>query len=126
MKDRAEIIKNYIEGYNRFNVEQMIADLDDNLIFENISNGKITDSLEGKVAFSEQAEEAKSFFSDREQTITSMDHFENYSEVNIDYEATLAIEFSEELKIGDKIRMKGYSIFEFSAENKITVIKDFS
>ena len=48
MKIREEIIKNYIDGYNSFNTEMMARDLDEQLLFENISNGNVTDSLLGK------------------------------------------------------------------------------
>ncbi len=47
MNSREEIIKNYINGYNSFNTEMMSRDLDENLLFENIANGNVTDSLVG-------------------------------------------------------------------------------
>jgi len=126
MYSREEIIKNYIEGYNSFNIEKMTKDIHEDVLFENISNGNVTDSLNGRLDFIDQAEQAKSLFSDRFQEITSQTHLENSSEVEIDYEATLAIDISETLKKGDKIKLKGKSIFEFNAENKIIVIKDIS
>lgn len=126
MKSREEIIENYIAGYNSFDIEKMTADLDDNIKFENISNGNVTDSLIGKPDFIHQAEQAKSLFSQRQQKITAVTHHENSSEVNIDYEATVAIDISESLKTGDKIKLEGKSIFEFSPEGKILVLRDLS
>ncbi|GEM66661.1 hypothetical protein SMI01S_02670 [Sphingobacterium mizutaii NBRC 14946 = DSM 11724] len=126
MKIREEIIKNYIDGYNSFNTEMMARDLDEQLLFENISNGNVTDSLLGKQEFINQAEQAKSIFSERHQKITSIEHFENHSEINIDYTAKLSKDLSPELNIGDSISLKGKSIFEFSPENKIIVLKDIS
>ncbi|MFD1164999.1 nuclear transport factor 2 family protein [Sphingobacterium daejeonense] len=126
MKSREEIIENYIAGYNSFDIEKMTADLDDNIKFENISNGNVTDSLIGKPDFIHQAEQAKSLFSQRQQKITSIIHHENSSEVTIDYVATLAIDISESLKTGDKIKLEGKSIFEFSPDGKILVLRDVS
>ena len=41
MKGRETIINNYIHGYNQFDTDKMIADFDENFIFENIQKGKI-------------------------------------------------------------------------------------
>jgi hypothetical protein len=38
----------------------------------------------------------------------------------------LAIDISESLKTGDKIKLEGKSIFEFSPEGKILVLRDVS
>lgn len=126
MKDREEIIMNYLDGYNSFDIDKMVKDLDDHLLFENISNGIVTDSLNGKEAFKEQAEQAKSFFSDRNQKVTSITHFKDYSEVSIDYVATLAIDFPNGPNKGDKINLQGKSIFEFNKKGKLITIKDIS
>jgi len=126
MKDREEIIMNYLDGYNSFDIDKMVKDLDDHLLFENISKGIVTDSLNGKEAFKEQAEQAKSFFSDRNQKVTSITHFKDYSEVSIDYVATLAIDFPNGPNKGDKINLQGKSIFEFNKKGKLITIKDIS
>lgn len=126
MNPREDIIKNYIEGYNNFDVEKMVRDMDNELLFENISNGMVTDSLSGKEDFMHQAEQAKDFFSQRTQTITAINHHDTFSEVFIDYEAIMAMDISDSLKFGDKIKLKGKSIFEFNSEGKISLIKDIS
>ncbi|WP_286965209.1 hypothetical protein [Flavobacterium sp. UBA4854] len=40
MTDKEKIIQNYIEGYNQFDIEKMIADFDESIVFENIQNGE--------------------------------------------------------------------------------------
>ncbi|HEX8333984.1 MAG TPA: hypothetical protein VF622_15300 [Segetibacter sp.] len=40
MINREKIIRNYIDGYNEFDVDKMIKDLDEAVTFENISNGQ--------------------------------------------------------------------------------------
>ena len=38
MTNREKIIKNYIDGYNQFDIDKMVFDFDDNIVFENIQN----------------------------------------------------------------------------------------
>ena len=61
----------------------MLKDLDDNVRFENISSGETNMVLNGISSFKEQAEQAKAFFSERKQTITSFKHEANETEVEI-------------------------------------------
>ena len=56
---REDIIRNYIEAYNSFDVERMLADLDANVRFVNISDGVVNMILEGRHKFREQAEQAQ-------------------------------------------------------------------
>ena len=84
MKNRETIIKNYIEGYNQFNIDKMVYAFDDNIIFENIQNDKTNMSLNGIVEFRLQAEQAIAYFSKREQKIKSFNHTEKTTEIEID------------------------------------------
>lgn len=126
MKNREEIIYKYITAYNNFDVSGMIADLEEGIVFENMENDNITLKLEGLDAFKAQAEKAKSFFSFREQTIESMNHSDNSTEVNINYWGVIASDFPNGLKRGNEIRLKGKSVFVFSESNKILKITDIS
>jgi hypothetical protein len=69
-----EIIKNYVESYNKFDVEGMMKNLNPEIVFENISNGVINLRTEGIESFKKQAEKAKNYFVEREQIIESWDH----------------------------------------------------
>ncbi|MFD1601308.1 nuclear transport factor 2 family protein [Flavobacterium artemisiae] len=120
-----KIIKNYIEGYNEFNIEKMIADFNQDIIFENVTNGEVNMSLNGIKEFKEQAEQAKSYFSSRTQTITAFNHSESQTEIEIDYQAVLAMDFPNGMKKGDELNLKGKSVFEFSG-NKISKLTDLS
>jgi hypothetical protein len=125
MITRESIIQNYIDGYNAFDIDSMIKDLDADIVFENISNGEVNLSLTGSAAFKEQAEQAKHFFSERKQTILSYVHHEQETAVEIDYYAILAIGFPNGMKKGDELKMKGSSIFKFCGD-KICRITDIS
>lgn len=126
MNKREKVIRNYIAAYNSFDIPRMLADFADDIQFENMQNNVTTVTLEGKDAFREQAEMAMEYFSDRKQTITSIQHLSDYSEIEIDYEATLAMDFPGSVKKGDKINLKGKSIFTFTEDNKIQKLLDIS
>ena len=123
--NRETIIKNYINGYNQFNVDKMIADFADNIIFENIQNGETTMALVGLTALKQQAEEAKAYFSERTQTIKSFSHTDNRTEIEIGYKAILAMDFPNGLKKGQELNLSGKSIFEFAGD-KIIKLTDIS
>ncbi|GAB3501556.1 nuclear transport factor 2-like protein [Emticicia fontis] len=125
MEQREQIIQHYIESYNNFDIEGMLKDLDENVQFENISNGEVNLSTKGLAAPKEQAEKAKAFFSSRKQTIKSFQHTDNKAEIEIDYHAVLAIDFPNGLKKGDELNLKGKSIFVFDG-SKIIAITDIS
>lgn len=105
-------------------VENMIADFADDIIFQNVMNGEKTMELLGIDAFKKQAIEALSYFSTREQAIESMTHSLSSTEIVINYRATAAMDFPNGLKKGDVINLQGKSVFEFSADGKISLLTD--
>ena len=125
MNDREKIVKNYIDGYNQFNCDKMLIDFDDNVVFENIQQGEINMSLIGLTALRQQAEQAKSYFTTRTQTITSFKHLGDETEIEIDYYAILGMDFPNGLKRGDELKLKGKSIFKF-LNNKVIKLTDIS
>jgi hypothetical protein len=125
MIDREKIIQNYIDGYNQFDIDKMIADFDGKIVFENIQNGEVNMALSGLEEFKNQAENAKTYFSKRSQVITVFNHFESKTEIEIDYHAILAIDFPNGMKIGEELNLKGKSVFEF-LDNKIFKLRDIS
>ena len=120
-----ELIESYIHAYNHFDVEGMTQDVDEQIVFENVSQGEVNLHVTGKEAFRKQAEAAKGYFSQRQQTITSWEFDTDIVTVEIDYEAVLAIDFPNGMKAGETLKMKGTSIFTFKGE-KIQRIRDIS
>ena len=125
MTRREEVIANYIEAYNRFDIDKMVCDFDINIVFENIQNGETDMRLSGLKEFRQQAEQTKSFFKSRKQIIKSIQHFKNSTEVEIDYNAVLVQDFPNGLKAGQELNLSGKSIFEFK-KNKIIKLTDIS
>jgi hypothetical protein len=125
MIKREKAIQNYIDGYNQFDIDKMVSDFDEAIIFENIQGGETNMSLTGLTSFKQQAEQAKTYFSSRTQTITSFKHLENETEIEINYFAILGMDFPNGLKKGQELNLKGKSIFEFSGD-KISKLTDIS
>jgi hypothetical protein len=125
MRSREKIIRNYLDAYNTFDIKKMLIDLDEAVKFVNISNGVTNMTLIGLNSFKEQAEQAKSLFSKRTQTIKSFTHQDDETEIEIDYNSILAVDLPNGLKKGDELNLQGKSIFKFSG-NKIIELTDIS
>lgn len=126
MKEKQqEAIENYINAYNHFDIEGMTADLDENIVFKNLSNGEIDLKTEGLAAFKKQVNTAKQYFKQRKQTIEKWIFNDKKISIHIDYEAILNIDLPNGLKKGDTLKLKGKSSFEFD-QGKIISITDES
>lgn len=125
MTTREKAIQNYIDGYNQFDIDKMVSDFDEAIIFENIQGGETNMSLTGLTSFKQQAEQAKTYFSSRTQSIASFKHLENETEIEINYFAILGMDFPNGLKKGQELNLKGKSIFKFSGD-KISKLTDIS
>ncbi len=124
LNNRTEMAFRYVEAYNKMDVEKMIADFGDEIIFQNIMNSDKTMELQGVEEFKKQAIEALAYFSEREQSIESIIHKYNSTEIVINYRAIAAMDFPNGLKKGEVINLKGRSVFEFSADGKIRRLTD--
>tara|TARA_R110002020_G_scaffold97358_7_gene232314 strand:+ start:387 stop:767 length:381 start_codon:yes stop_codon:yes gene_type:complete len=124
-EQQKEIIENYVSSYNSFDTNGMTKNLDEKVVFENISNGKVDLRTEGINDFIKQAESAKQYFKERKQTIDSWNFNDNEVSLNIDYSAVIAVDFPNGLKKGDTLKLKGQSKFEFK-DGKIIRITDKS
>lgn len=122
---RKKTIKNYIESYNAFDVENMLKDLDESVVFRNIAGGVVNLETKGISEFREQAERAVNFFKQREQKIIGLKFGENEVEVEISYSGIVAVDLPDGLKSGSRIELDGKSIFRFAGD-KIVEIEDLS
>lgn len=125
MKQREKIISDYIDAYNRFDIDGMVVDFDEAINFKNISNGKVNMSINGLDKFKEQAEQAKNLFTKRKQTLKSFNHKDDETEINIAYYAVLAVDLPNGLLKRDELNIEGKSIFKFR-NGKIISITDIS
>ena len=122
---RKNIIENYINSYNNFEIEKMLKDLDENIIFRNVSNGEVNLMTKGIADFNAQAERAKNLFSRREQKNIGLKFGADKVEAEIFYSGTIAVDFPNGLRSGSTIELGGKSIFRFAGD-KIIEIEDIS
>ncbi|WP_299124401.1 nuclear transport factor 2 family protein [uncultured Winogradskyella sp.] len=120
-----KIIESYVDSYNNFDINGMVKNLNDNIVFENISNSNVDLRTEGINEFKKQAKSAKQYFKQRKQTITSWNFNNSKVSISIDYKAVLAIDLPNGMKSGDTLELKGESEFEFE-NGKIKSISDKS
>ena len=120
-----QLVTAYLDAYNRFDVEGMLAPLHDDVEFRNIANGEVTLTTTGKEAFRQQAEQAMHYFSQRRQHVTQWEVSSHRVEVTIDYTAVAAIALPNGLKPGDFLHLQGKSVFRFQ-DGKIIFIEDIS
>jgi len=120
-----QIIVDYITAYNNFDIAGMAKHLDEHVVFENISNGEVTLRTTGLAAFVNQAETAKGYFKEREQTITSWFFSGHQVKVDITYRGVLQVDIPNGPKSGETLNLTGRSEFDF-LNGRIIGLKDIS
>jgi len=120
-----QIISDYITAYNNFDIAGMAKHLDEHVVFENISNGEVTHRTTGLAAFVDQAETAKGYFKEREQTITSWFFSGHQVKVDITYRGVLQVDIPNGPKSGETRNLTGRSEFDF-LNGRIIGLKDIS
>ncbi|MEO1667198.1 MAG: nuclear transport factor 2 family protein [Chloroflexota bacterium] len=122
---KQQIIEDYIAAYNAFDVDGMLGMLHTNIRFENYSEHEMTLSINGIDAFREVAQQASRMFLSRNQTIENIAFEDDQTVVFITYTAICAVDLSEDVKKGDRLNLKGQSVFKFK-DNMISFLADYS
>lgn len=125
----AEIASAYVAAYNAFDIEGMIALLDEDVTFRNIFGGDVTHECEGIEAFRSLAEQGAAAFAERHQEIVAMAEGETGAAgmlcVDIRFRGKLAKGVDDETSVADVIELNGRSEFRFRGD-KILEIHDYS
>ncbi len=119
------LIRQYIDAYNKMDVPAMVALLHDVIVFENVSNTQGITVTSGKADFDAIARQSLPLFRSRRQTIRSITLGERTAAVEIVYEAIPAIDLPTGLKAGETMQLRGVTVFAFS-DGKIARISDYS
>ena len=125
IEQSVKLINDYILAYNRFDIKAISALLTDDVEYKKISHGELTNSTDGIVEFSLLQEQSKAMFSKREQKILNINLGTNTANVDIEFNATLAVGTVDGLKAGQEISFKGTTSFNFK-DGKIAKIHDVS
>ena len=70
---KRNLIRRYIDAYNRFDVEGMMALIHPDIEFINVAGGEVNATASGANEFRSLAEQSKTLFSSREQTIITFE-----------------------------------------------------
>lgn len=120
-----KIVDEYIKAYNEFNVDEMLRNIHEEVVFKNIANEEVNLELNGKNELKKQAEMAVTLFEERKMEVTAQKIEGNVLENKINFIGILAIDMPDGPKKGEMIELKGKSLFKFK-DNKIILIEDIS
>ena len=120
-----KIVEQYFKAYNEFNLNGMIENIHNDLIFKTIVNGEITYELNGKYAFKEQIKQAFAIFKKREMKIVNQKFGDDMVENEINFKGVLAVDISDKLKKYDLVKLQSKSVFQFK-NGKIISIEDIN
>jgi ketosteroid isomerase-like protein len=84
-QDEQRLVEAYVEAYNRFDVDGMLAVLHPDIDFTNYADGVVTLETHGLTAFRAAAEQAKAVFASRQQTVRDYRREGDAIEALIDY-----------------------------------------
>jgi hypothetical protein len=119
------IVESFISFYNSFQIDDMADLFTDDCLFQNISNAAGSFECRGKEEFLKLATKSALLFTERKQTITNWVIAPHKIAVELVYAATLAHDLPNGLKKGERLELKGVSIYEFES-GKIKRLVDFS
>jgi ketosteroid isomerase-like protein len=118
-------IEKFIFFYNAFDINGMLSLLHNDIVFQNISDGKVDTSTKGKTEFQKLAEQSAVLFKSRQQKITNCYFEEDKAVIDIDYEGIIAADLPNGLKAGHKLELKGKSAYTFK-DGLILELTDYS
>ena len=119
------IIDEYIKAYNCFDIDKMVENFCEDVVFINVSDNHMNLSCDGIEKYKDISYYAKSIFEARHLEPVHYKQEHNRVFVDIEFEGIISKDLSDEFKTGDELLLCGTTIFEFS-EDKISVLLDFS
>lgn len=105
------LIERYVAAYNAFDVDAMLETLTPDVRFENWSGGRLTASGDGRDAFRELAERARTMFAEREQRVTALAPRGDTLVAAIAWRGLLAVDMPGGPPAGTRLALRGESEF---------------
>jgi hypothetical protein len=122
MQEVSAIVSIYISAYNAMNVDGMLACLDQDVRFTNLSGGAVTAETRGIAAFAELARAGSAALRHRRQTITGSISVGERTMVEVHVEATVAANLPNGWKAGQELAFDGTSYFEHPRGKIVTIV----
>ena len=124
-KQMKTIIDQYIQAYNKFDINGMLKNVHPDVEFKNIANDEINVHIQGLETLRVQARDSTKLLKKREMKITQQIITGDMVENSIDFKAVLNVDIPDGPKAGELVKFKGKSIFKFK-NMKIISIEDIS
>ena len=123
--DLPNVVRAYIEAYNRKDVAALLECVADSVVFENVSNSGQGITTEGRAAFAELADRAASMFTSREQVVRTCVIANGTVAPEIDWTGIPAVDLGP-MKAGERVSMRGASFITMTDDGKMSRIVDIS
>jgi len=119
------IVNQYIDSYNKFDIDGMTRNLHRDMVFKNIAGDEETIRLDGKHAFKSQIEQAFNLFEKREMIILEQKIGDDVVENKVDFKGVLAVDVPDGPKKHDLIKIQYKTVFKFK-NGRIISIEDIN
>jgi ketosteroid isomerase-like protein len=116
------LIQAYVDAYNRFDIEGMLATLADDVRFEHHVAGEIAVATDGKADFEKLARVGAALFASREQTIEEVEEEGEVLIATVHFHGEIADDIPDGPGAGTIIEMDGTSEFAFAGGKIVRVI----
>ncbi len=117
-------INRYIAAYNRRDVADMLAALDQDVVFQNISSGALSAETTGKSAFENLATAGAADFSHRHQEVRHAITVADTTLAEIAFTATVAADLPNGWRAGQELAFEGKSLFELRNDLIVRIIDE--
>lgn len=122
MTSLPEVIRSYIEAYNRKDVPGMLACLTDDVVFRNYANGRLTVETTGRRAFEDLALRGAAAFETRHQSLVRTISVEDTTLAEVEFVATVSAQPPAGLRAGQRVAVSGTSMFRLEAGRIRTLV----
>ncbi|WP_426285585.1 nuclear transport factor 2 family protein [Luteibacter sp. E-22] len=116
------LIEAYLDAYNRFDIDGMLATLSDDVRFEHHSGGELSVATEGKVDFEKLARVGAAMFASRQQFVTELREVGDAVIADIQFHGEIADDIPDGPGAGTVIEMRGTSEFRFAGGKIVRVV----
>ena len=119
------LIEKYLDAYNAFDIDGMLALAHPSVEFKNVSNGRVDAEANGIDALRKLAEQSRALFSTRKQAMTSFEGNGDHAIITVKFSAVIAADLPNGMKRGQELNLVGRTEFTFR-DGKILQIIDVS
>lgn len=120
--DRQQLIERYIAAYNAFDIAGMAAVLSPTVRFDNYNEGIKSHETRGIEAFTTLAHASAALFSQRRQTVLSLEFDPDQVIATIVFAGTLAQDMPNGPRAGTEVAMQGSSTFTFDEQSIRSIV----